>query len=91
MVNEPIKTTREQGDFSVEITSLAQSRADESSRRTAGLAGFFDLSQSGDRPVRQLDALRLDTMPLKAHLASMGEYGWPVSRDMLVKAGLQTS
>jgi hypothetical protein len=43
----------------------------------AGLAGFFDLSQSGDRPVRWLDVLRLDT---KKH----GEYG-PVGLAMLVE------
>src|SRR5258708_4828075 len=34
-----------------------------SSRRTASHAGFFDLSQSGERPERYVDVLRFDTMP----------------------------
>src|SRR5215468_12384455 len=38
-------------------------QSSSSSRFTAGAAGFFIFSQSGERPERYIESLRFDTMP----------------------------
>jgi hypothetical protein len=53
------------------------------SRRTASLAGFFDLSQTFDGPPRWGASVRLLTMPLQPHAASVLEHGCAVVGEML--------
>src|SRR5262245_58071521 len=38
-------------------------QSSSASRLTASQVGFFDLSQSGERPLRYCESLRFDTMP----------------------------
>jgi hypothetical protein len=44
------------------------------SRRTASHAGFFILSQSGDRPDRYCESLRFETMPSNRHPCARGAH-----------------
>jgi len=52
---------RKADDLALATSHLAQSSS--ASRVTAAQAGFFILSQSGERPERYVESFRFDAMP----------------------------
>jgi len=64
-------------------------QSSSSSRFTAGAAGFFILSQSGERTGAIHRAFALDAF--EAHLARMREHGRAIAFDMLVEAQAEAS
>jgi hypothetical protein len=77
----------EKGFFQRSVAPVSHPpQSSSASRFTAAQAGFFILSQWGERPERWVESLRFDTIAFEAELTGKGEDGRAVAFDILVES-----